>query len=147
MPLSVIQFPQSCLAVRILSVDGQLHLSRSAVDSKKRKPVPQLQEDEIPRIRRRERFHRRTGVQHQAVLSLGDELEARVALGALGQGSVPGPAVPREALVCLLASGAVETTAAAGTRAPGSQTREIKRGTLLLQSKPIKFTFVQGTAD
>ena len=118
-PDAIAQFLQLPGAVFVVPVYGQLHLPGAVVEPEHWVPRPQLQQDEVCVLPRRQ-FPCRAVVEDQSVVLLGDELDARVTVLALGEWRVPRPPIAMETVAGLLATRAVKLVVA-GAAGDGKQ--------------------------
>ena len=91
----------------VVPVNGKLHLPGAVVESEDRVARPQLQQDEVCVLPRRQ-FPGRAVVEDQSVVLLGDELNARVTVLALREGCIPRPPITMETVAGVLATRAIK---------------------------------------
>jgi len=107
-PAPITQFVLSHISMSVTPVDRQFCLSAAEVHTQQWIPVLHLQYHEVLRVTFHV-FRQRSLVQYKSVVLSRHQLQACMAVFALGQRFKPGPAVSVEAMLRLLASRSIET--------------------------------------
>jgi len=107
MPMSITELVLSYNSMSVSAINRQLRLSAAEVHPQQRISALHLQYDEVLPITLRQ-FGDRSLVENKSIILGGHELQACVAVSALAERLKPCPAVPSEAVLCLLAARSVE---------------------------------------